>query len=447
MRSTPRAAHVPDLFPLTTAPPPAVDLSAAELQRFGQLLRQALAERSLRKLVLAKPCANAELRRVVVRPFERQGRPLLSFVYSERTRDVTKNLAEAEAPAAVEQLFAEVFQHAHLLTATEDVQLLRSKRGRLTLIRARAAAASEDARAEAPEARVGVRVAAAAAAPATTTLTTQHDRTKRRFIDIERPWLVELGVTDSQHRLVPALARKWKQINKFVEIFDHAWADVRLDAQAPLRVVDYGCGKGYLTFALADHLRALGRAAEVPGVVLREDLVRLCNGAARRSALDGLRFAQGDIRSHAVQGLDVMIALHACDTATDHAIHVGIAAGASIIMCSPCCHKELRPQLRIPESQRPLLRHGIHLGQQAEMLTDTLRALLLEANGYEAQVFEFVALEHTSKNKMILAVKRARKPSAAEQARAQVAALKAYYGIREQCLETLLVADAAGVAD
>ena len=101
-----------------------------------------------------------------------------------------------------------------------------------------------------------------------------------------------------------------------------------------------------------------------------------------------------------------MIALHACDTATDDAIHQGIRAGAAIIMCAPCCHKQLRPQLLSPHPLRPILQHGIHLGQQAEMVTDGLRAMLLEACGYETQVFEFISLEHTSKNKMILAVKR-----------------------------------------
>ncbi len=417
--------------------------------RFIALLRHSLSEGTLKRLVLAKPRRESDLRRVVVRALQLQGRAALSFVYSHTTRDITRNLSEAEGLAAVERLLADVVQHAHLLTTTEDVQLLRSKRGRTTLIRATASAVSAPATTQAPpvvataaspESAPGR--PAASAAPAAVPIPAPHDRAKRRYIDIGRPWLVALGITDAQHRLIPALARKWKQINKFVEIFDHALADAPLDAAGPLRVVDFGCGKGYLTFGLHDHLQTLGRRVDVIGVELREDLVQLCNDAVRRSALEGLTFVHGDIRSHAVPGLDVMIALHACDTATDHAIHAGIAAGASIIMCSPCCHKQLRPQLRIPEAQRPLLRHGIHLGQQAEMLTDALRALLLEANGYTARVFEFVSLEHTSKNKMILAVKRMAPGADPATARAEVRALKDYYGIREHCLETLLDADA-----
>jgi SAM-dependent methyltransferase len=234
------------------------------------------------------------------------------------------------------------------------------------------------------------------------------------------------------------MARKWKQIDKFVEIFDHAVASSALRERARVRVVDFGAGKGYLTFAVHDHLvRTLGKQAEVTGVELRPDLVALGNRAAADAGMEGLGFVQGDIRSQAPPAMDVMIALHACDTATDHALHLGVRAGAEVILAAPCCHKELRPQILPPALLRPLLHHGIHLGQQAEMVTDGLRALLLEAEGYATRVFEFVALEHTSKNKMILAVRRPqpRDPAATL---AQVRALKEFYGVREQALETLL---------
>lgn len=134
----------------------------------------------------------------------------------------------------------------------------------------------------------------------------------------------------------------------------------------------------------------------------------------------------------------MMIALHACDTATDYAIYMGIQAQADIIICSPCCHKQLRPQMQMPSVLQPLLSHGIHMGQEAEMLTDTLRVMLLEAQGYDAQVFEFITLEHTSKNKMILASKR-KKPKNAAEIWQKISDIKAFYGIEEQCLESLLL--------
>ena len=144
---------------------------------------------------------------------------------------------------------------------------------------------------------------------------------------------------------------------------------------------DFGCGKGYLTFAVHDWLAGQGRRAEVTGVELRQPLVDLCNAAAERHQLGGLRFDAGDVRDYTPAGLDVMIALHACDIATDYAIDYGLRAGASVILCSPCCHKEVRPQMMMPALLRPVLQHGVHLGQEAEMVTDSLRALLLEACG------------------------------------------------------------------
>jgi SAM-dependent methyltransferase len=394
-------------------------------QRFFALLTEAVAGRALRKLVLARPLqrepagavAVAPLR-VTVRELLLRGEHRLSFVAAHPTRDVTTNLALDEGLAAIDAQVGTAFAHAHLLTATEEVQLRLSRNGRWGLVRSKSAAPADSA-------------------------PTAHDRPKQRWVDIGRPYLADLGVTDAEGRLIPAMARKWKQINKFVEVFDHALASSALRDAPRVRVVDFGSGKGYLTFAIHDHLRhVLGRDAEVTGVELRADLVELCNRAAERAAMTGLRFIQGDVRTRAPDAVDVMIALHACDTATDHALHVGVRAGAAIVMSAPCCHKQLRPQLRSPALLKPMLQHGIHLGQQAEMVTDSLRALLLEAEGYATQVFEFVALEHTSKNKMILATRR-ETPADRTALRAQIAAIKAFYGVREQCLETLLAADDA----
>ena len=374
------------------------------------------------KLVLSKPRAAAgDLARVTVRPVTLKGEAQLSFVYTHATRDITKNLAIVDALAALRLLLTERLANAHLFTDFEEVQLLTSKKGRQTLLRHKASAPTETRAA--------------------------HDREKHRYIDLNQPFLTALGVTNEQHQLVPAMARKWKQINKFVEVLDHALSQTALKQAAGIDVVDFGSGKGYLTFATHDHLRhTLSLPAHVAGVELRADMVALCNDAAQALALDGLRFEQGDVRSVVPPKIDIMIALHACDTATDFAIHTGLHAGASIIMCSPCCHKELRPQLLSPHPLRPILKHGVHLGQQAEMLTDGLRAMLLEACGYETQVFEFVSLEHTNKNKMILAVKREKPSADTEELWQQIADIKGFYGIREQCLESLLLKDRAVAA-
>jgi hypothetical protein len=208
-----------------------------------------------------------------------------------------------------------------------------------------------------------------------------------------------------------------------------------------VRVVDFGAGRAYLTFALHDWLARQGLALDVRGIEQRADLVAEGNRIAQGLGLQGLRMVQGDVGDAAAapECFDVMIALHACDTATDAALHRGIVAGAQLIVCSPCCHQQLRPQLLSPGPLRSVFQHGIHAEQQAEMITDTLRALLLQAEGYETQVFEFVALEHTRKNKMILAVKR---PHASDAERAAALAqadeLQRFFGIREQALRSLL---------
>ena len=391
----------------------------AALQRFLAACEEALREGRFQRLLLAGYRGpEPDLKRVTVRAITLRGAPHLSFVYSHERRDETRNLPLPEALRQLRTLLGRDFANAHLDTPQQELQLAYSRKGRASL-------------------RIGRRETAADAAP-----DAAHNRDKQRLLSLDRPFLAALGVADAQQRLVPAMARKWKQINKFLEILDAALAASPLAAQQRIEVLDFGSGKGYLTFALHDHLRhALGRDAHVTGVELRADMVSLCNGIAARLGLRGLTFEQGDVASSAPRPVDVMIALHACDTATDHAIHMGIRGGAAIICCAPCCHKQLRPQLLQPHPLRPILQHGVHLGQEAEMLTDSLRALLLDACGYDTQVFEFVSLEHTAKNKMVLAVKRAR-PRDREPLLAQVQEVKDFYGIREQCLETLLKADA-----
>ncbi|MCI3911590.1 SAM-dependent methyltransferase [Pseudomonas viridiflava] len=398
---------------------PTASSSAAPDHRaqFLGLLDTSLSQNSLIKLVLAKYVGSeAELQRVIIKPLTVREQPCLSFVYRYKTRDITKNFPLSEAVDVIAGLIPESFKNAHLLSLTDEVQLEFSKKGKSTLFKSK----TQQER-EAPAAG--------------------HDREKKRYLELTRPFLTDLGVTNRQHELIPAMSRKWKQINKFIEVFSHALTSSPLKLDQPVKVADFGSGKGYLTFAIHDYLRnTLQAQGEVTGVELREDMVTLCNNAAARLEHPGLLFKHGDVRTVAQSELDVMIALHACDIATDYAIHMGIRSGASIIMCSPCCHKQIRLQIQSPTLLKPMLQYGLHMGQQAEMVTDSLRALLLEACGYETKVFEFISLEHTNKNKMILAVKRA-EPVDPAHLLARIQELKAFYGITEQCLETLLRAD------
>lgn len=402
------------------APVSDLDVHPDATARFLALWHQHAGQTNWQSLTLSKYRGElAELRQLIVRPVLLRGQQALSFVWRYSTRDVTKNCGLGQGTEQIKHLLQHDFQHAHLHTADAVLQLSISKKGRSHLV----------------SHVVGGSQAASSAGQEGSS---PHDRAKHRHVEQTRPWLTALGVTDAQQQVIPAMSRKWKQINKFVEVFAHAFERSALVKQAAIKVVDFGAGKGYLTFAVHDFLQhQRGIQADVMGVELRSDLVRLCNAAAQNCQLDGLHFSAGDVRSEPLEAVDVMIALHACDVATDYAIHSGIRAGAAIIMCSPCCHKQIRPQLLSPHPLRPILQHGIHLGQEAEMVTDGLRALLLEASGYATQVFEFVSLEHTSKNKMILAVKRDKAVDATECWR-QIDEIKSFYGIKEQCLERLL---------
>ena len=394
-------------------------------------LQASLADRRFVKLALSQPrVAEDGVQRVLARRLSLRGQDTLSFTLRHATKDITRNLPLDDAVAQVGDWLARDFGHAHLHTSSHDVQLAMTRKGAWQL-------------------RIGKLVQAAALAASASDQAASHNREREYALTLSSPFLAALGVTDAQHRLVPAMARKWRQINKFVEVLGRAVEDSGLAAVGqtrPLRVLDFGSGKGYLTFAVQHHLASLGLPAKVTGVELRQELTDLCNGAAQQLGLDGLDFAPGDIHQHPPEPVDIMIALHACDTATDVAIHRGVVSGAALIICSPCCHKELRPQMRAPELLAPLLRHGIHMTEQAEMLTDGLRALRLQAEGYDTQVFEFVSPEHSGKNKMVLAVRRAQPLVAAqrEQYLAQAQALKDAFGVRSQALDRLFSPDLAG---
>lgn len=400
------------VLPVDSLPATAHD----DREQFLARLETSLAQNTFVKLVLSKyRGSEVELQRVVARRVMVREQPCLSFVYSYKTRDITKNLPLAQALASIAELLPQAFKNAHLLSLTEELQLVFSKKNTSRLF------VGQAVQRETPSA--------------------EHNREKKRFLELSRPFLSDLGVTTAAHELVPAMARKWKQINKFIEVFSHALNASPLRQDQPIHAVDFGSGKGYLTFAMHDYLRnSLGLEAIVTGVELREEMVNLCNSAAAHLQQPGLSFQQGDVRTYTPPAIDIMIALHACDVATDYAIDLGIRAGAAIIMCSPCCHKQVRLQMHSPALLKPMLQYGVHLGQEAEMVTDSLRALLLEACGYETKVFEFVSLEHTNKNKMILAVKRS-EPVNPTELLEKIQSLKTFYGIDQQCLESLLKAD------
>jgi SAM-dependent methyltransferase len=398
-------------------------MADANTEEFFKALDESIAGGSFVKLTLAKYRGpEAELKNLYVRPVTLKKGERLSFLYRYRTRDEVKNLTGEEGARALRESLGAEFLSGHLFTSNGDLRLEFNRKGGTRLAR------EAPTFAEARPTHAG------------------HGRKKRRAIEAAgNVYLRELGVTNERGEVRPAMGDKFRQINRFVEILAGLRESSTLARARELSVVDVGSGKGYLTFAVYDYLNnAAGLSAEVSGVEARPELVELCNEVARRAGFERLRFKTGLVRDVDVERADILIALHACDTATDDAIYKGVAAGASVIVTAPCCHKELRPQVQSPAALRGLLRHGILLEREAEALTDSLRALLLEAAGYSVKVFEFVSTEHTRKNTMIAATRRA---SAVEGERErslrEYRELKEFYGIREQRLERLLCENAS----
>ncbi|WP_288386248.1 SAM-dependent methyltransferase [uncultured Acinetobacter sp.] len=383
-------------------------------QQFLELIQESIENQEFDRLILSQYKGDEpELEKITCRVVELQQQVKLNVLYHYTTKDVTKNYSLDEALDCIESYLAACKQ-ANLFSSRLDAQLKKNKKKAMLTVQQRQPNRTQ---------------------PATTL---QHNREKQRYIDASAPFLQGLGISDSHGKIIPAMARKWKQINKFIEIFSHAYEQISLKDNT-IKIVDFGSGKGYLTFALYDYLQQQTQTQpQITGVELRSALVEFCEQLALKSGFGHLDFFEGDVRTYQPERLDVMIALHACDIATDFAIHTGIRLNASMIMCAPCCHKEIRPQLQSPKVLKPMLQFGIHAGQQAEMLTDTLRALLLKAHGYDVKVFEFVSLEHTSKNKMILATKREQNEQPDAYILEQIQALKQMYGIEKQTLELLL---------
>ncbi|MEO6244772.1 MAG: SAM-dependent methyltransferase [Opitutaceae bacterium] len=392
-------------------PPPARD-------RFLDLLRAAVGAGTLVNLTLGKHRgADATLKNVFVRPVALKAGPHLAFVWRHATRDITKNLPPAEALAQLDALVGRDFLDAHLFTTTQTAQYEANPTGtdRLRVLRSAAPSALPN--------------------PPVTPLA--HDRAKNHLIPTDAPWLRALGVVNDRGQPREGMADKFRQIQKFAELLSHLLAEAALPSDRPATVVDMGSGKGYLTFAVA-HL--LGDKARVHGIEARPELVDLCNRVARDNNFSQLTFTAGQIAAAPIETResksevppDVLIALHACDTATDDALARGIGAGARLLVVSPCCQKELRPQLTAPPVLASALRHGIFQERQAEFVTDALRAQLLEWAGYRTKVFEFISTEHTAKNLMIAALKT--HPTGDPDRAAAIREFAAFYGIRRQRL-------------
>ena len=233
----------------------------------------------------------------------------------------------------------------------------------------------------------------------------EHNRRKKYLLaeGTAVPFLVDLGVMTPQGKIVSTKYDKFRQINRFLEFIEDILP--RLDRGRELTILDFGCGKSYLTFAMYYYLRQLRHFdVRIIGLDLKEDVIQHCNELAQSYGYEKLKFYTGDIASYeGVRQVDMVVTLHACDTATDYALAKAVYWGAKVILSVPCCQHELNGQIR-NEMLSPVLSYGILKERMAALITDGLRAQLLEGVGYETQILEFVDMEHTPKNLLIRAV-------------------------------------------
>lgn len=386
------------------------------MDRVSQLIElfgQSVEENHFVRLTLSRPMQKDQvLKKVIIKLVLIKGKTMFSFVYREERRDLTKNFSLTESTELVKELLTKSFYNANLMTVEGDYALeyLPNKKYKLIIKQASVKVLPQRS----------------------------HDKEKPSHLSKES-YLVELGVLDKKGRIQKDKGDKFKQINKFVEIVESHIAKSKLLDKKRIRVHDMGAGKGYLTFALYDFLKLhKSLNVQMTGVEIRQDLVMLCNDIAKKVGFDGLGFEKGFISNYDLEQTDILMALHACDTATDDAIYKGITAGAELIICSPCCHKQIRRELKDHGAFSKILDHGILKERQAEILTDSMRALMMEAMGYKTKVFEFIASDHTGKNLMIIGQKQEGREGDKAYYLEELRKLKQMYGIKKHYLEELL---------
>jgi len=329
--------------------------------------------------------ASLEWGKVIVRPVEIKGERNLQFSYFDEKKDVTSNYLLAESTAPLDELLALPFRNIFVENTTGNLQVNISKKGKVLVNEVKAAS------------------------PAIPDLS--HDRQKSRLLTAENaePFLKAVGIMTQDGKIRADMQRKFKQINEFLRLVDETASFVHF-RESPLHVVDFGCGNAYLTFAVYYYLHdILQLDAHVVGVDVKADLIERHQEKAKVLGWSQLTFQTGRISEYQSEIVpDIVLALHACDTATDDALAQGIRWGSKLIVCAPCCQHELQQQMSqipMPTALLPIFQHGILFERVGDILTDTFRASILRIMGYRTDVTQFVPIEHTAKNLMIRAVK------------------------------------------
>ncbi|MAC84403.1 MAG: SAM-dependent methyltransferase [Arcobacter sp.] len=288
-----------------------------------------------------------------------------------------KNLDNDETKAEMSTLLETYFKQALINTKDSDYHILISKKGEVKINKKAPTKKFEEA---------------------------SHNRKKKYILNEgeKSAFLIELGIMTEQGKIINSKYDKFKQINRYLELVSDCIP--YLDKDKTIKIIDFGCGKAYLTFALYDYLvLKMGYNVEIVGLDLKENVIKFCSNLAKKLNYDDLRFEQGDIKGFNQFGdVDMVISLHACNTATDEALAKAVNWGAKVILAVPCCQHEFLKKIK-NEKMIPMMKFGIIKEKLASLLTDSVRANVLEIMGYRTQVLEFIDMEHTPKNIMIRA--------------------------------------------
>lgn len=309
------------------------------------------------------------------------------------------NYNKEELIAKLPDWFSELFRQAEITTKQGKATILISKKGKAT-VNYRLSKVSDQGNKEDCDV-----VGNTAAMEDRNKLL--HNKAKNYILEegLPLPFLIDLGVMTAEGRVIKAKMDKFRQINRFLEYIEDVLPF--LNHEKELTILDFGCGKSYLTFALYYYMRILkGYQINIIGLDLKSEVIRHCNELSKKYGYEKLTFLEGDIASYdGSNSVDMVVTLHACDTATDYALYKAVSWGAQVILSVPCCQHELNKQIE-SDILKPILKYGIIRERMAALITDALRAELLETRGYKVQLLEFIDMEHTPKNILIRAVKR-----------------------------------------
>ncbi len=343
---------------------------------------------SLLRIVISNPRIKDGITKIKIRPVMLNG--VLSYQSTEYigTQVFHKNYDDDEIARYVEKMIVNSFKQCEILTRNVTETILVSKKGKITLNRKKSDVNS-------------VKI------PENIKMDLNHNRKKNYILEegIPVPFLVDLGVMNNKGEVLKPKYDKFKQINRFLEFIRDVVMELPGDRE--LKIIDFGCGKSYLTFAIYYYLHDLcGLDVSITGLDLKKDVIEKCNNLSNKYGYDKLTFKLGDIAEYqGANQVDMVVTLHACDTATDYALYKAVIWNAKVILSVPCCQHEVNKQIK-NELMSPVLEYGILKDRLSAIMTDAIRAEMLKTKGYKTEILEFIDMEHTPKNLLIRAVKK-----------------------------------------